>query len=166
MAYDGATKSTVLFGGDNNAHEYLGDTWIWRTWLGSPQPPRRRRATALQWRTTEREPTLCFLEAKAALEHISTTPGLGMEPPGPSSPRPYRHPLALLALLCVARRGHELMLIRILPPEATVVQPNRLGDDVVAESPAPEGEPVLAIAGRYVFEFLDVVLAAAVIRVA
>ena len=24
----------MLFGGDNNAHEYLGDTWIWRgAWL-------------------------------------------------------------------------------------------------------------------------------------
>ena len=30
MAYDGATRSTVLFGGDNEGHEYLGDTWIFQ----------------------------------------------------------------------------------------------------------------------------------------
>lgn len=34
MAYDGATLSTVLFGGDHNDHEDVGDTWVWRGgWL-------------------------------------------------------------------------------------------------------------------------------------
>ena len=67
------------------------------------------------------------------------------------------------------RRKREIVLrhdlICILPSEAAVVQPNCLGDDVVAEPPTPEGEPVLAITGRNAFELFDVVLAATVIRV-
>ena len=30
MAYDGATHSTVLFGGANNDKQYLADTWTWQ----------------------------------------------------------------------------------------------------------------------------------------
>jgi hypothetical protein len=33
MAYDGATRSMVLFGGDGNGNSILGDTWTWNgTW--------------------------------------------------------------------------------------------------------------------------------------
>jgi hypothetical protein len=38
MAYDGATHSTVLFGGANNDKQYLADTWTWQG--GAPDLPR------------------------------------------------------------------------------------------------------------------------------
>ena len=45
------------------------------------------------------------------------------------------------------------------------MEPNGLGYNVVAETPTTQGEPVLTVAGRDAFKFLDVVWAGAVIWV-
>jgi hypothetical protein len=47
--------------------------------------------------------------------------------------------------------------IRALPAKAAIAEKDHGPEDVVTKSPAPEGEPVLAIALRYAFQFLDVV---------
>ena len=66
MAYDLATKSTVLFGGANSGTTY-GDTWNWRgNGCSYPPPLRPPHATAQEWRMTRRQATLYFLEARAA----------------------------------------------------------------------------------------------------
>ena len=47
-------------------------------------------------------------------------------------------------------------LIRALPAKTAVGEDDCLANDVVAEAPAAEGEPVLTLAGGYPFQFLDV----------
>jgi hypothetical protein len=53
----------------------------------------------------------------------------------------------------------------VLSAEATVVEFDTLAGDVVAETPAAEREPVLALAGWDTFELLNVVVTNSVIRV-
>ena len=50
MAYDAATGTVVLFGGDVGVHHFLGDTWTWdgSTWTKQApktSPPARHSAS-------------------------------------------------------------------------------------------------------------------------
>jgi hypothetical protein len=40
--------------------------------------------------------------------------------------------------------------------KAKLIEDDYLANDVIAEAPAAEGEPVLTLAGGYPFQFLDV----------
>jgi Predicted nucleotide-binding protein containing TIR-like domain len=48
-------------------------------------------------------------------------------------------------------------LMRSTDPSGEVSEQHHLAYDVVAESPAAKGKPVLALAGRHTFQFFDVV---------
>jgi hypothetical protein len=55
--------------------------------------------------------------------------------------------------------------IRVLSPEAAVMERNHLAHDIVAETPAAEGKPVLALARWHTFELFNVVTPRTVIGI-
>jgi hypothetical protein len=58
-----------------------------------------------------------------------------------------------------------MVLICVLPAQPAVMEPNDLAYNVIAKTPAAEGDSVLAFAGCNTFEFFDVMPATAVVRV-
>ena len=77
----------VLFGGDNG-RPYLNDTWAWTgtTWAQQSPAARARRSTAPPtWPMTPPPASSSCSAATTAPAPISTTPGTGPAPPGPSS---------------------------------------------------------------------------------
>lgn len=72
----------------------------------------------------------------------------------------------MLILVCVQNSLNEPVPIGLFPPKTAVVKHHLLAKDIIAKTPAPQPQAVLAFTGFDAFQFLDRVPTASVIRIA